>query len=423
MISFLLKGLFRDRQRSLFPFLMVTLGVSLTVLVQAWLNGVISDTIETNANFSTGHLKVVTRGYAQKMEMAPVEYGLDNCNQILKNLNEAFPECDWIPRMRFAAILDVPDHEGNTRGQAPVSGMGLDILNPPSGEAGRWNLQKALVKGRLPQSETEMLLSAEMSDKLGIGVGDTVTLLGTTVYQSMSIINFRVCGTLSFGLRVLDRGAVILPLQGAGMLLDFSGGATEIVGYFKDGFYHPDKAKIFVEKFNANGQGGSDFSPMMLDLTDQNNLSSLLDYTGRMLSIMIIVFVLIMGIVLWNSSLLGGIRRYQEFGIRLAMGESKTHLYWSTLQESLLVGALGSLVGTGIGLCFAWYLQKHGLDFSEYMKNSTVMMPTVYRARVTGASFYIGWLPGLVATLLGSALAGIGILKRNTAKLMKELQE
>lgn len=423
MIIFLLKGLFRDRHRSLFPFLMVTLGVSLTVLVQAWLNGVISDTIETNANFSTGHLKVVTSGYAQKMEMAPVEYGLDNCNQILKNLDEAFPECHWLPRMRFAAILDVPDQEGNTRGQAPVRGMGLDILNPQSGEVARWNLQKALVKGRLPQSETEMLLSAELSDKLGIGVGDTVTLLGTTVYQSMSIFNFRVCGTVRFGLRVLDRGAVILPLQGAGMLLDFSGGATEIVGYFKDGFYHPDKAKNFAEKFNADGQGGSDFSPVMLDLTDQNNLASLLDYTGRMLTIMIIVFVLIMGIVLWNSSLLGGIRRYHEFGIRLAMGESKTHLYWSTLQESMLVGALGSLVGTGIGLCIAWYLQKHGLDFSEYMKNSTVMMPTVYRARVTGASFYIGWLPGLVATLLGSALAGIGILKRNTAKLMKELQE
>jgi putative ABC transport system permease protein len=34
----------------------------------------------------------------------------------------------------------------------------------------------------------------------------------------------------------------------------------------------------------------------------------------------------------------------------------------------------------------------------------------------------IGFLPGLLATLLGSALSGVGIYKRKTAQLFKELE-
>ena len=39
MIIFLLKGLIRDRSRSLFPFLTVVLGVTLTVFGHSWIKG------------------------------------------------------------------------------------------------------------------------------------------------------------------------------------------------------------------------------------------------------------------------------------------------------------------------------------------------------------------------------------------------
>ncbi|MBE0653986.1 MAG: hypothetical protein IH594_09320, partial [Bacteroidales bacterium] len=65
MIRFLIKGLIRDRQRSFLPFLVVGIGVMLTVFMHAWVTGVIGDSIEFNARFDAGHVKVVTRGYAE----------------------------------------------------------------------------------------------------------------------------------------------------------------------------------------------------------------------------------------------------------------------------------------------------------------------------------------------------------------------
>jgi putative ABC transport system permease protein len=56
------------------------------------------------------------------------------------------------------------------------------------------------------------------------------------------------------------------------------------------------------------------------------------------------------------------------------------------------------------------------------MADSSMMMPTVMRARVTPSLFYIGFIPGLFAMVLGNMLSGIGIYKRETATLFKELE-
>ena len=58
MIRFLLKGFLRDRHRSLLPIIVVAIGVMLTVVFQSWLTGVLGDSIEFNARFTTGHVKV-----------------------------------------------------------------------------------------------------------------------------------------------------------------------------------------------------------------------------------------------------------------------------------------------------------------------------------------------------------------------------
>ncbi len=51
-----------------------------------------------------------------------------------------------------------------------------------------------------------------------------------------------------------------------------------------------------------------------------------------------------------------------------------------------------------------------------------MMMSGVFRAQITPTSYYIGFIPGFFATILGAALGGIGIYKRQTAQLFKELQ-
>jgi putative ABC transport system permease protein len=129
-----------------------------------------------------------------------------------------------------------------------------------------------------------------------------------------------------------------------------------------------------------------------------------------------------MSIVLWNAGLMSGIRRYGEIGVRLAIGESKDRVYVAMLSESIVIGIVGSALGTAIGLGVSYYLQEVGLDVTSMTQSSGVLMANVIRAKITAEGYYIGFVPGLLATLVGTAISGIGIFRRQTAQLFKELE-
>ena len=136
----------------------------------------------------------------------------------------------------------------------------------------------------------------------------------------------------------------------------------------------------------------------------------------------LVIFIGVMSIVLWNAGLMGSLRRYGEIGVRLAMGETRTHIYRSLILESLMIGALGSVIGTAIGLAASYYLQAHGLNIGFMMKNASLFVSNVMRAKVSPASYGVGFVPGLLATFLGASISGLGIYRRRTSELMKELE-
>ena len=138
-----------------------------------------------------------------------------------------------------------------------------------------------------------------------------------------------------------------------------------------------------------------DFSQFMKSLSQQNGLAEMLQMMDSAISIIIFIFVAVMSIVLWNAGLMGSLRRYGEIGLRLAMGEHKGHVYRSMILESLILGFMGALLGSFLGIAFAYYLQVHGIDMSSLMRKSTMLMSQVMKAKVTTAAFFFGFIPGL----------------------------
>jgi len=424
MIGFLFKGIVRDRGRSLFPFLTVLIGVFLTVVLFCYMKGATSAVTRTNANFQTGHVKVMTRAYARESDQAPNDAGLTDVTRLLQDLGQRFPAYEWAARIRVGGLLDIPDDKGETRTQGPAFGIAADILTPGSREPGRLGLAKGIKRGRLPARAGEILVSDDFARKLGVGPGDTATLISTTAHGSMAMANFTISGTIRFGAIALDRMGFIIDLADARAALDMDNGAGEILGLFVSGVFDrrasDETARLFNEA--TGGIDKNDFAPTMVPLAGQSNLGQLLDLWGASQTIIILIFLLPMSLVLWNAGLLGSLRRYGEMGVRLAIGEDKGHVYRTLLAESLMIGMLGSVAGTILGLAVSYYLQAHGFDVTSLMKNASMLMPSVLYAQVTPFSYAIGFFPGLVATSIGTAIAGRGIYKRQTARLFKELE-
>jgi len=421
MIKFLLKGIIRDHHRSLFPVMIVAIGVTITVVLHSWITGVFGDIVEFSSKFNTGHVRVITKGYADNLNQMPNDFALEDVETNIKNLQILFPEMTWAKRIKFGGLIDIADEFGETKVQGPAVGMAIDMLSKDSKELERLNIPKSLKRGSLPKNPGELLLSDQFAKKLSISPGETVTIITSTMYGSMAIENFILAGTVEFGSAAMDNGAVIVDIADAQIMLNMEDATGELLGYFPKN-YDAEKALqtkvVFNKKYFIKDD---DFSPVMMTIHDDGFLGEYIQMGESMVGTVTVVFLLIMSIVLWNSGLLGALRRYGEVGVRLAIGEAKNHIYFAMIMESIMIGVIGSIVGTGIGLIFAFWLEQ-GIDIGAMMKNSTMMMPSVFRGQITTETYYIGFLPGILSTVLGTLLSGIGIYKRQTAELFKELE-
>lgn len=423
MIKFIFKAILRDKNRSLLPVLVISIGVFLTVILSGYMRGVMGDIIDQSARFETGHVRVMTRAYAGNKDQIPNDLAILGADELTQSLEKQFPGYRWVQRIRFGGLIDAPNAQGQSKGQGPSAGMAIELFSKNSGEVERLNIPGSIVSGRVPQKAREALIGDEFAKKLHLRIGDEITYMGTTMNGSMTFANLTISGTIRFGMPAMDRGAVIIDISDARTMLDMQDGAGEILGFSKEGVYFDDKAKLTEDAFNAQYAGNKDeFAPVMTRLKEQSFLATYLDYVDSFAAMFVAIFVVIMSIVLWNTGLIGGLRRYQEFGIRLALGESKGHIYRTLIIEAVLVGILGSIVGTAFGLTGVLLLQVYGINIGGMLSGGTMMMPTVLRARFTPDLLYIGFIPGLIAMVIGNMLSGIGIYKRETATLFKELE-
>ena len=426
MIKFLTKGLLRDRTRSFFPVLVITISVAIVVFASGFMAGTMNSLLLDTAVILSGHEKIVTRAYHEESMLMPNDLALLDADKLIDKLEKEHPEFFWTPRITFAGLLDVPDEKGETKSQGPVIGMGVDFFSEGSRQVEIWELERNLVSGTLPVKKNDALISSKLADKLNILVGEKVTFVGSTMDNAFTTYNYNIVGTFNLRKGQTDRQMMLVDISGAREALDMDNAASAIFGFMHNLFY--DDAAVVALRTNYNKIESDSldiFSPFMLALRDGNQMGAVVDMSNAMLAIMGSVFLVIVMVVLWNMGLMNGLRRYGEVGLRLAIGEPKGHVYRSLIIEALIIGLFGTIIGTGLGLSITYYVQENGIDYTkgiEALSNSSMVMPNIFYAQVTPDLLYIGFFPGVLATVFGTMLAGLAIYKREMSQLFKELE-
>ena len=426
MIKFLTKGLLRDRTRSFFPILIITLSVAIVVFASGFMRGTMNSMLLDTAVILTGHEKIVTRAYHEESMLMPNDLALFEIDKLIEKLEKEHPNFFWTPRILFAGLLDVPDEKGETKSQGPVIAMGIDFFSKGSRQVEIWELERNLVSGTLPINNDDALISSKLAEKLNVLVGEQVTFIGSTMDNAFTTYNFNIVGTFNLKKGQTDRQMMLVDISGAREALDMENAASAIFGFTHDLYY--DDAAVVSLRTNYNNIESDSldiFSPFMLALRDGNQMGTVVDMSNAMLAIMGSVFLVIVMVVLWNMGLMNGLRRYGEVGLRLAIGEPKGHVYRSLITEAVIIGLFGTVIGTGLGLSITYYVQENGIDYTkgiEALSNTSMVMPNVFYAQVTPDLIYIGFFPGILATVFGTMLAGLAIYKREMSQLFKELE-
>ena len=126
--------------------------------------GVFMGMIDMTAKLDTGHIRFVNKPFYDEEHLLPMDRALAGQKKTLDWLQEhGDPRLQWSPRIRWGAIMDIPDEEGNTLSQTPVIGMAIQLLDPQSPERKRLQLEQSVIKGKIPSRPREMLVGYQLA--------------------------------------------------------------------------------------------------------------------------------------------------------------------------------------------------------------------------------------------------------------------
>ncbi|UCD11902.1 MAG: ABC transporter permease [Nitrospinaceae bacterium] len=431
MIRWIYQGIIRDKTRSLFAFLVITAGVSMMIFFLGFMDGIFAGMVDMTANLDTGHVRFVNRPFYEEEYMSPMDRALAAEKEMLRWLEEnADPRIRWSARIRWAAIMDVPDDRGETLHQTPVLGMAMDLLSADSPELERLKLADSLLAGRLPEAPRELLAGHQLAETLNLELGRPVTLLGQSFDGGLAVDNYTVVGFVKFGVAAMDKKMALIDIADAQDTFYMQDMVTDWLGYLPAEVDYRDYPEIqarLQERLpelmaHPPAAWAGDDDPMVLSILDQRNFSSLVRTFETVKKIVVGIFLFLMTLVLWNAGLLNGIHRYGEMGLRLALGETHRALVFRLGVEAFMIGVLGSLAGCLIGGVIVYYLQEVGINMGDAFAKTGLMLSDVVRGRLSLQGFIMGIVPGMTASVLGSLIASLAVFKRSEATLFRELE-
>jgi putative ABC transport system permease protein len=217
-----------------------------------------------------------------------------------------------------------------------------------------------LLEGRSPSAPDELLVGGQVSEALAVGIGDTLRLrtgafLGGAAGPRASARTFRVVGRAEFLYASAEERPVAVPLGALGELTGREDRASFLMLRLRDGL-DPDSAVANL-RGRFPGVGLASVGELLERAREQLSYFRQLAYILGTVSL--IVTLLLVGTVTAVSVS----DRYGTIAALRAMGISRRTILLGLGLETLLLCAAGTLLGLGLGLAAAEYLETILADF------------------------------------------------------------
>jgi lipoprotein-releasing system permease protein len=211
-------------------------------------------------------------------------------------------------------------------------------------------LRSKIVAGQARLAPGEGMIGLDLAQDLGVRVGDRLNITVGSVSQSL-----RVTALLDYGVRDLNRRAVIVPLRTAQSLVNLPGGATSLELSLSDLWAAPEFAQDFAKRWHYKVESWQDANPQLVSALTAQSVS-----TAIIRGVVLIVVVLGISSVLVVSV----VQKRREIGILRAMGATRAQVMRIFLLQGAIVGVLGSVLGIALTWILIWAFVAfvHGED-------------------------------------------------------------
>jgi putative ABC transport system permease protein len=340
LIKLAWRNLWRNKRRTLITAASIFFAVLLAIFMNSIQAGAYERMIDNLVGQYMGYIQIHKKGYWEE----PI---LDNSFS-----SDGSPEAhvlshpsvsQAIPRLEANALAS----SGNTTRVIRV--VGVD----PTRENDLSMLESKLVAGTYFLANDRSVLIAEgMAECLGLGLGDSITLLGQG-YQAVSAAGlYPISGVAHFGSPELNKSVVFLPLSEAQRLYGAEERLTSYALKLSNANDLPGVVKDLREGLSDEYEV-MDWKEMMPEFVEFMKV----DTGGNYIFLGVLYLIITFG--MFGTVLMMTKEREYEFGVMLAIGMKRMRLASVIVLETLMISFLGVLAGSLVALPLILYFHVH----------------------------------------------------------------
>ena len=373
MLKLALRGLLRNRRRSLVTLLAISFGFSAIVLFAGYTHNVYGGLARQSIHGEMlGHLTLSKRGMRQEGKLDPERYMLTAAEvEAIAGLLKAEPHVEMVaPRLAFSGLVS------NGRAStifvaesiepAAMERLQRNVLTEAEKKSGMFDR----LRKQLDPAHPEVVeLSEGLADMLHLAAGGQAQMLVNTLAGQANALDVGVGGTFNTGNAGSNDKFAFVSLALARTLLDAEGRADRLTILLDD----MERTGAMRDRLQARLKAaGFDVEIMTWqELSDfYNQVHGMFDMIfGFIFSIVLTVVVMSVA----NSMGMTVIERTREIGTLRAIGLKRSGVVRLFTVESMLLTLIGCSVGLLISFAVRWGVNM--ADISYVPPNSASRVP------------------------------------------------
>lgn len=385
------KNLSRSRARTMVSVIAIAIAIIAVVFLRGMISGLLVSTSENHIRYKAGHIRVIEQEYELKEHMLSLNYTVNGFEEegykdMVENLKQVEGVQQVVPRLKFGAMVSTEEK------LVAMMGWGVD----PAGEINFTGIDRQITEGRMiDPGEREIVMGAGLLDEIEHEVGEKVTFLYNTAFDSFQASTFQIVGKIESSLELLNDTLFYLPLDQAQDILEMSGEVTELLIITPD-YRQADSVLPRIEQlFAARDQSGK----YMLKIWNRGyDMIEFFDIAVVMYNFIYIFIIILACFVLVNTLIMVVNERTREIGMMSALGLNAREILYLFAMEGVIIGAWGSAIGVIIGGIITKIFSVVGMDFGAAMEgmSADLMFESVFYTVFSLENLIFAFILGVV---------------------------
>lgn len=357
LLKLALRNVFRYKRRTIITFSAISLGLGLMAIGMSLYNGIDKQTINNIVDCQTGHIKVLAEGYFAKKEEFPLQYTIQNPENLIAFLSEREDIHGVESRILFmATIISGLD-------ELPCIGVGVEPQLDPL----VFNIKDSMTEGSyLEPSDHMVIIGSKLAEDLDLAVGDVVVIrmFSSTEDFVWNALDLEIKGIFESPNPMVNSKNIFIPITLAQESLGLEGKATEIAIRLNN----IDEIKSIQTSLQETLPSvGGPYQVFSFDQIE-SDFAEAMKFKTQTQALIPLIMLLIATLGIVNTMLMAVLERTREIGMLVAMGMKRIEVMLLFIFEGAFIGLFGSFVGCLIGALGGWYFETKGFDMTSFGK-------------------------------------------------------